>query len=111
METSKSNSEIKGLNDSNRVYALSHRASDVDRERSSLHHTLGLGPTQASPGNHRHMGMVVTYDTVLPVGTLALNGATIAYANYPEYFKFLGLGVGTTYVLPNVAKLAVVVKP
>lgn len=87
-----------------------HRSSDVDRERSSQHHTLGKGPTQAAPGNHTHIGAVVTYNATLPVGTLALNGAIINYADYPEYFAYLGLGVGTTYTLPNIAKLAVRVK-
>jgi hypothetical protein len=96
--------------DPSRVTALAHRSSDVDLERGSLHHTLGKGPTQASPGNHTHIGSVVTYNTTPPVGTLALNGATINYADYPDYFRFLGLGVGTTYVLPTHAKLAVVVR-
>ena len=97
-------------NSPNRVNDLAHRSSDVDLERGSLHHTLGQGPTQAAPGNHTHIGSVVTYNVSLPVGTLALNGATINYADYKEYFAFLGLGPGSTYTLPNVAKLAVRVR-
>lgn len=98
------------LGENSRVAALAHRTSDVDTERSALHHTLGKGPTQAAPGNHTHIGSVITYNINLPVGTLALNGATINYADYPEYFAFLGLGPGTTYTLPNLTKLAVRVK-
>lgn len=33
-----------------------HLNSDKDAGAGALHHTLGLGPTQASPGNHRHNG-------------------------------------------------------
>lgn len=33
-----------------------HLASDKDSGPGALHHTLGLGPSQASPGNHTHDG-------------------------------------------------------
>lgn len=33
-----------------------HENSDLDARAESQHHTLGPGPTQASPGNHRHDG-------------------------------------------------------
>lgn len=33
-----------------------HLNSDKDAGAGALHHTLGLGPTQASPGNHDHDG-------------------------------------------------------
>lgn len=33
-----------------------HTNSDVDLRQESQHHTLGPGPSQASPGNHRHDG-------------------------------------------------------
>ena len=33
-----------------------HRNSDVDTRVESQHHTLGPGPTQGSPGDHRHRG-------------------------------------------------------
>lgn len=33
-----------------------HLNSDKDAGAGALHHTLGLGPTQASPGNHNHDG-------------------------------------------------------
>lgn len=36
------------------AFKAAHKASDVDAEPSSQHHTLGKGPTQAAPGNHGH---------------------------------------------------------
>lgn len=33
-----------------------HLNSDKDSSSLALHHTLGLGATQASPGNHSHNG-------------------------------------------------------
>ena len=33
-----------------------HLAADKDAGAGALHHTLGLGPSQASPGNHDHDG-------------------------------------------------------
>jgi hypothetical protein len=33
-----------------------HLAADKDAGSGALHHTLGLGSSQASPGNHRHDG-------------------------------------------------------
>jgi len=33
-----------------------HTNSDLDARAESQHHTLGPGPNQASPGNHRHDG-------------------------------------------------------
>lgn len=36
------------------AYELAHRRADTDNDRTSLHHTLGQSPTQASPGNHNH---------------------------------------------------------
>lgn len=33
-----------------------HLNSDKDAGATALHHTLGLGPGQASPGNHNHDG-------------------------------------------------------
>lgn len=33
-----------------------HQNSDRDSSVFAQHHTLGLGPTQASPGNHTHNG-------------------------------------------------------
>lgn len=33
-----------------------HLNSDKDSAKTALHHTLGIGPNQASPGNHNHDG-------------------------------------------------------
>lgn len=33
-----------------------HTNSDVDLRSESQHHTLGPGPSQAAPGNHKHDG-------------------------------------------------------
>ncbi len=33
-----------------------HLNSDKDSSATALHHTLGTGPSQASPGNHNHDG-------------------------------------------------------
>lgn len=38
------------------VVNLFHLNSDRDSGPGALHHTLGLGSSQASPGNHRHNG-------------------------------------------------------
>lgn len=35
---------------------LFHLNSDKDSGATALHHTLGLNPGQASPGNHTHDG-------------------------------------------------------
>jgi hypothetical protein len=45
-----------------------HDYSDVDIDRNSQHHTLGLSATQASPGNHNH-GMRVLLDNWLGTKT------------------------------------------
>lgn len=34
-----------------------HLNSDKDSSVFALHHTLGIKPTQASPGNHTHNGI------------------------------------------------------
>jgi len=33
-----------------------HQNSDLDSRSEAQHHTLGPGPSQAAPGNHRHDG-------------------------------------------------------
>ena len=38
------------------VVNILHLNADKDAGAGALHHTLGLGSTQASPGNHRHNG-------------------------------------------------------
>jgi hypothetical protein len=36
---------------------ITRSVRDVDLSWNSPHHTLGLGPTQAAPGNHTHQGL------------------------------------------------------
>jgi hypothetical protein len=36
--------------------SLFHLNSDKDSSTLALHHTLGIGPTQAAAGNHSHDG-------------------------------------------------------
>lgn len=38
-----------------------HEKSDKDGSPKSVHHTLGPGPNQASPGNHTHDGGASAY--------------------------------------------------
>jgi hypothetical protein len=33
-----------------------HTNADTDGKPTAIHHTLGAGPNQASPGNHTHEG-------------------------------------------------------
>lgn len=33
-----------------------HTHADTDSRKESIHHTLGQGETQGSPGNHNHRG-------------------------------------------------------
>ena len=33
-----------------------HKYADTDGKSTAIHHTLGAGPMQASPGNHTHNG-------------------------------------------------------
>ncbi len=33
-----------------------HQNADTDARPESIHHTIGAGQNQASPGNHRHRG-------------------------------------------------------
>lgn len=42
--------------DATKVNAF-HTNSDVDKSAISQHHTLGVSPTQASPGDHTHDGI------------------------------------------------------
>ena len=37
-----------------RTVAALHQAADTDASALAVHHTLGAGPRQASPGNHDH---------------------------------------------------------
>lgn len=92
------------------AFKEAHRDADTDSERGSLHHTLGGGPTQASPGNHLHIGMTRVYlGSVPPVGWLKLNGAVINQVDYPQFFASAGTSA-STLTLPNIAGLMVRVR-
>jgi len=48
-----------------------HTNSDLDARAESQHHTLGPGPNQAAPGNHRHDGG----DSALLLETETISGS------------------------------------
>lgn len=43
-------------NESNQDSIVSHLSADTDSSITAIHHTLGSGEYQASPGSHRHDG-------------------------------------------------------
>lgn len=94
-EFGESLSQTKGL----QAFELAHTTSDVDFEPSSFHHTLGKSPLQAAPGNHTHdlrLGGVAIYlGDVIPPKHLALDGAVINKADYPEFFAAVGVTTAT----------------
>jgi len=51
-----------------------HLASDKDAGAGALHHTLGLGSSQASPGNHNHNGT-----NSVRIKLADLQGVSVAY--------------------------------
>lgn len=55
-----------------------HTNSDVNLRAESQHHTLGPGPTQASPGSHRHDGSD---------SELLLTGTTISGARNSDAWR------------------------
>lgn len=48
-----------------------HRYDDVDNTPESHHHTLGIEPNQASPGDHTHNGR----DSAALFGALVVSGS------------------------------------
>lgn len=48
------------------TFEAAHANSDVDVDRSAMHHTLGAGPTEAAAGDHKHTGIYIPVTTVLP---------------------------------------------
>lgn len=55
---------------SEEVNAL-HINSDKDSSAQAQHHTLGIKPTQASPGNHTHNGIdspLIDFNNILNAG-------------------------------------------
>lgn len=48
-----------------------HTHADTDSKDTSIHHTLGTAPAQASPGNHNHDGS----DSVLLLEGITITGS------------------------------------
>ncbi len=85
-----------------------HLNSDKDSSATALHHTLGLGPSQASPGSHTHDGLnskrinikdIEGFDTFFPfnidggfagsifsglIGGLDMGSASSVYGGVPH---------------------------
>lgn len=40
--------------DLRRLFSELHNNGDTDSDRTAIHHTLGIRPTQAAPGDHQH---------------------------------------------------------
>lgn len=62
-----------------------HLNSDKDAGPTALHHTLGLGPGQASPGNHNHDGR----------NSLKIKLSNVTWDNESITFTVLGGTSGT----------------
>lgn len=45
---------------------MAHNPEDLDGGYASYHHSLGIGPTQAAPGNHRHKYYIKTVNNQGP---------------------------------------------
>lgn len=88
-----------------------HQNSDVNEDVDSLHHTLGLAPTQAAPGNHGahvFVGAIIQCGGATPIGWILCNGAAISRTTYAQLFKTIGVVYGagdgvTTFNVPNIA--------
>lgn len=74
-----------------------HENSDKDGSTKAIHHTLGSGSNQASPGNHIHDGgsspIVTPLDGITLTGSRASGAALV---NIIEALKVLGAIDGTT---------------
>lgn len=102
-----------------KTVAWFHRESDVDQGEFSMHHTLGQGAYQASPGNHNHDGRNSPYlsqeafgpgggggegivafvptGVVLPfaadtppVGYLLCDGSAVSRVDYSRLYDLIG---------------------
>jgi hypothetical protein len=67
-----------------------HTNADVDGSPKALHHTLGPGPNQASPGNHSHDAGAST----------ALSGYSVSTHNHDPAYSAIS-HVHTALYLPN----------
>lgn len=102
------------------MFRKAHEHSDVDFETRSLHHTLGTGPTQAAPGNHKHgtsetsdgsgIGTVImTASSDLLDNYMWCDGAELSRTDFSTLFNAIGIRYGagdgsTTFNLPDPRK-------
>jgi hypothetical protein len=95
-------------------YQVAHAHSDVNGGPYAIHHNLGPGPNQASPGNHTHDGATskfpaniaafvaadLTLTTTTPTYTDAISLNIVQPGLYKVTFKCIawsaGLGIGLT---------------
>lgn len=78
-----------------RIVADFHTNADTDVRRESIHHTIGPGPNQASPGSHRHDGG----DSALLLEGVTLTGSkggNVALASVIQALVRLGAEDATT---------------
>lgn len=77
-------------------FSQAHRYSDKDSSAFALHHTLGLKPNQASPGNHKHDGKnsQLLMKNVTVTGSKGGNAALISLI--PKLATALGFTDSTT---------------
>lgn len=87
-----------------------HSNADTDIDVDSIHHTLGVGPQQAAPGNHgghAPIGSIIMYaGTSVPANYLVCDGSAVSRTTYKNLFTVLGTVYGagdgsTTFNLPN----------
>src|SRR5690349_10514370 len=71
---------------SSEAYQLAHDSADTDADRSAIHHTLGTGPFQAAPGNHRHSKYADTGWADLPL----INGWLNYDARKGQFRRYMG---------------------
>lgn len=64
-----------------------HENADTDADRSAIHHTLGNGPNQAAPGNHKHKASEIT-DQIIRAGYYMGNFYAAGWMEV--YFNALG---------------------
>lgn len=72
-----------------------HKNADTDGKRTSIHHSLGPGVAQASPGNHSHDGG----DSIQLLANVTITGAkggNVALASVIAALVQLGATDATT---------------
>lgn len=72
-----------------------HRFADTDSSGEALHHTLGPGEGQASPGSHKHDGGDSPY--LLDAFTIAgTRGTSAYYQSIEAALQAIGVNVSAT---------------